>query len=257
MRHADPGRLSDYLDGELGAAERAELESHVDGCARCRQELGALRSTVGLLRSLPEPEPPASLVADVMARLAKQSPARAARAPSGGTLAITALAAGLAAAALLVDLPQAPQPVPSAAPEGPALRRASRPAAERLALGLPPLPPSRRSLLSQRGVDFAGLDSAPSFFRDEGPEVLESPELEMDRQLELLLVDPDAFLRRLGPDARGDRFTRLVYHAAQRGEAAQAAQRLMAVPHPVANDLVSRLIAASLAADFESRLNPR
>lgn len=37
--------LQDLLDGRLAAGERREIERHVDGCARCRGELAALRMT--------------------------------------------------------------------------------------------------------------------------------------------------------------------------------------------------------------------
>src|SRR2546428_11887937 len=36
-------RLSDYLDDELGRAERAALEAHLAGCAACRGVLDELR----------------------------------------------------------------------------------------------------------------------------------------------------------------------------------------------------------------------
>jgi anti-sigma factor (TIGR02949 family) len=51
-------RLSDYLDGEIGAEDCAHIEAHMDSCAPCRDFLEALRRTVGLVRSAPaEPIP--------------------------------------------------------------------------------------------------------------------------------------------------------------------------------------------------------
>lgn len=53
-------RLSAYLDGELGAEDRAALERHLPGCARCQAELADLRGVRALLRALPTPAAPRS-----------------------------------------------------------------------------------------------------------------------------------------------------------------------------------------------------
>lgn len=55
-------RLSAYLDDELGADERAALERHLPGCARCQAELADLRGVRALLRTLPAPAAPRSFV---------------------------------------------------------------------------------------------------------------------------------------------------------------------------------------------------
>ena len=39
-------RLSEYLDGDLAAGERAALEAHLTGCAACRAAVGELRQVV-------------------------------------------------------------------------------------------------------------------------------------------------------------------------------------------------------------------
>jgi len=49
--------LVSYLYDELDASERQAFESHLNSCAECRVELGALRSTRGLLTSWAPPEP--------------------------------------------------------------------------------------------------------------------------------------------------------------------------------------------------------
>ncbi len=51
-------RLSEYLDDELTAAERAELEVHLGTCADCRAVLTELRQVVRTAAALPD-EPPA------------------------------------------------------------------------------------------------------------------------------------------------------------------------------------------------------
>ena len=42
-------RLSEFLDGELDAADSAELERHLAGCTGCRQALSQLRTVVARL----------------------------------------------------------------------------------------------------------------------------------------------------------------------------------------------------------------
>lgn len=53
-------QLSAYIDGELSAAERAELERHIPGCAECQAALGELRQVHDLLAALPMPKAPRS-----------------------------------------------------------------------------------------------------------------------------------------------------------------------------------------------------
>ena len=52
--------LSDYLDGELPEAERIALEAHLQGCDSCTEEMESLRTTVQMLRRMPEVEAPRS-----------------------------------------------------------------------------------------------------------------------------------------------------------------------------------------------------
>jgi anti-sigma factor RsiW len=53
-------QLSAYLDGELSAAERAEIARHLPTCAECRGELAGLRRVRTLLGALPAPALPRS-----------------------------------------------------------------------------------------------------------------------------------------------------------------------------------------------------
>ncbi len=62
--------LSAYLEHDLGDAERAAVDAHLAACAMCAGDLAELRSTVELLRRLPDPEPPPFLATRVMARIA-------------------------------------------------------------------------------------------------------------------------------------------------------------------------------------------
>lgn len=54
----DDARLDEYLDGELGGAERASTEAHVASCAPCRAELEKGRKLETLLRRVPAGAPP-------------------------------------------------------------------------------------------------------------------------------------------------------------------------------------------------------
>jgi len=58
-------RLSGYVDGELGAEERAGVERHVAACAECGRELDDLKATIGRLRAMPRAAAPASMAAAV------------------------------------------------------------------------------------------------------------------------------------------------------------------------------------------------
>jgi anti-sigma factor RsiW len=64
--------LSDYLDDELPAAARAQVEAHLRGCERCLRFGGALGAMVRALRAdaaPPPDEPPALTAAELAARL--------------------------------------------------------------------------------------------------------------------------------------------------------------------------------------------
>ncbi len=51
-------RLSEYLDGELGAIDRARLALHLASCPRCAAASTSLRATVRALRRLALRRPP-------------------------------------------------------------------------------------------------------------------------------------------------------------------------------------------------------
>ena len=60
--------LGPYLLRQLSAEEGHELEQHLEGCARCRDELDRVRQTHTLLRELAVSEPPAELKSRTMAQ---------------------------------------------------------------------------------------------------------------------------------------------------------------------------------------------
>ncbi len=64
-------RLSDYLDGELPAAEAESLERHLAGCEACARALEELRAVVARARDLEPAEPPRDLWPEIAARIAR------------------------------------------------------------------------------------------------------------------------------------------------------------------------------------------
>jgi anti-sigma-K factor RskA len=72
--------LALYALGELGGAERQEVEQHLHTCAACRRELQALRGDMGLLGLASSgPQPPARAKERLMRAIAAEPP----RIPAG------------------------------------------------------------------------------------------------------------------------------------------------------------------------------
>ncbi|MCH8890937.1 MAG: zf-HC2 domain-containing protein, partial [Myxococcales bacterium] len=100
--------LGDHLEGDLALRFRTRVDEHLGHCESCARELSELRSTVGLLRSLPAPQPPAELASEVMRRISsgegrrRQTPA-VIRSLFGPRVA-AALAAGFAGFAIFTSV---------------------------------------------------------------------------------------------------------------------------------------------------------
>jgi hypothetical protein len=62
-------QLSDYLDGELTAAEARALETHLETCENCHLVLGALRRVKNEARALADPPVPEDLWAGIASRI--------------------------------------------------------------------------------------------------------------------------------------------------------------------------------------------
>ena len=89
-------RLSEYVDGELTAGERAALEAHLASCGACTAIVAELRAVIDRARQLPGRPPAADLWPGVERRLDHPSQmARSARARFSFTLP-QLVAAGLA-----------------------------------------------------------------------------------------------------------------------------------------------------------------
>lgn len=65
--HPTPDRLESYVEGSLGDADRAVLESHLNSCPRCQTEVEELTSLFAALASLPRIEPTPGFADRVMA----------------------------------------------------------------------------------------------------------------------------------------------------------------------------------------------
>jgi anti-sigma factor RsiW len=70
-------RLSEYLDGELRADERASLEAHLASCGECRAVLDELRGVIAQTSSLEDSPPARDLWGGIAARIAPASASRA------------------------------------------------------------------------------------------------------------------------------------------------------------------------------------
>lgn len=64
--------LSAYIDGDLTAEQRRQVEAHLVHCKTCAQELEALRETIRLIRAVPIEDPPPTLYSSVMAAIPRQ-----------------------------------------------------------------------------------------------------------------------------------------------------------------------------------------
>jgi len=92
--------LQDLLDGRLDPAERARVQTHVDGCARCQAELEDLRRGRELARrGFASADLPPGLLDDLLKRIDAATPR--ARNAALGRRRFLAFAAGTAAAGLL------------------------------------------------------------------------------------------------------------------------------------------------------------
>ncbi|MEP7032350.1 MAG: zf-HC2 domain-containing protein [Actinomycetota bacterium] len=91
--------LAGYVDGTLSPSERAVVDAHLPGCARCREEISLAGAVVSSLASIPEVPVPLGVTGTVLARARSQTTPRA-----GSRLVRVPWAIGFAAAAALVLL---------------------------------------------------------------------------------------------------------------------------------------------------------
>src|SRR5437867_8857380 len=104
MTHEWADRLSEYLDGELNARERAGVEAHVKGCPECARTLAGLEAVVARARRLPERAPEADLWPGIERRLAPRGRVIDLRALLSGGRRVSVPVPQLLAAALVLML---------------------------------------------------------------------------------------------------------------------------------------------------------
>ena len=67
MTHLEIEHLaSDYLEGQLDAAARAQMEKHLDACEECRGLMGRLREALDLCHTAEALEPPPWMVPNIL-----------------------------------------------------------------------------------------------------------------------------------------------------------------------------------------------
>lgn len=264
MNHADAQQLlGDHLEGALAPPERARVDAHLAECTDCAHEIAELREVVGLLRSLPDPEPPPWLTTRVMARIAdgEAQPSwllRAARFLGSPSFAAP-VAAGFGAVLLLAtafelrpgDLPgdrmgpsqdASLQVADTGSVVGGGTLRTRRPS-------VMDLPPTTRSVFPPPRVasSFAPFAPVSRSARSDNPQgamaafigsaAVDPPRQRLDEDLDSLLLDPSAFLdgvRGVGAGALERTLEPLVAHSADRGDALDVAHLLRGVAHPEA-----------------------
>ena len=74
MKDIWTNRLSEYLDGELDATERAALEAHLATCGHCYATLAELRDVVAHAKALVDREPAKDLWAGIRTGLTTDAP---------------------------------------------------------------------------------------------------------------------------------------------------------------------------------------
>lgn len=216
---------------------------------RTQQELAQL---VALLRALPDPERSPDLARRILERVAEQeSRPRVVRAVFGAARHVTRpgvaamLAAGIAA---LVALGLSPESLPTifGAETGTGVAGAD-----------PVIPTRRRPMVLVRPQfvsAFAQTAAAAPRFRPDRAPMEEAFEARLDRQLNQLMIDPTAFAERLELIAQRDEFiARLARRAAERGDAPEIALRVRESAHPLATQIVDRLLRATLVASVSPR----
>jgi hypothetical protein len=221
-------------------------QDHPAGDPRAEQELAEL---VALLRALPDPERSPDLAHQIIEHVAEQSsPPRVVHAVFGAARHLTrpgvatALAAGIAA---LVAVTQSPESISSLFGIEPSIESAGIGTA---LAGAGRAAPTRRRqtvILRPQFVSdaFAPMPAVAPRLSFERAPVEEAFEAHLDRQLNLLMIDPTAFAQGLEQVAYRDQIiARLARRAAERGDATAIALRVRESPHPLATQIFDRLL---------------
>jgi hypothetical protein len=250
--------LGDHLEGDLAIQLRARIDEHLSRCADCARELSELRSTVGLLRSLPAAQPPAELANHVMRRIEsgegrRQQPPAVIRFLFEPRVA-AALAAGLAGFAIFTSIETSwVQP-----PQGVAIATTEAGTADQNAIDMWDTSPPTIATAKRVQPRLAAIErtAANRFYRPNLQSTVvgfygrvdpDLQQLDLDGQLDRAKLDPRGFLRQVNEIAEPERVSRvapLVVRAGRRGDAQAVARRLRTTSHP---------LASTLAAEFDRK----
>jgi anti-sigma factor RsiW len=97
--HPDDGRLNEYLDGALDAAEQAGVAAHLAGCPACHARRDRLAALAAVLADLPDEPLARDLAPAVVAAVRRQRPE-----PLAAAHALRILLAAQGLAAVLIVL---------------------------------------------------------------------------------------------------------------------------------------------------------
>ncbi len=250
--------LGDHLEGDLALRFRTRVDEHLGRCADCARELSELRSTVGLLRSLPTPQPPAELASAVIRRIRSGEGRRQQRPAVIRYLFDPRIAAALAAVlagfavftSLEISWDQSPEAIDVALPNAGAVDqnaidmwKNSPPTLANAKMVQPRLAAIERTAANR--FYRPNLRSAViGFYGRVDPDL---QQLDLDGQLDRAMLDPQGFLRQVNEIAEPERRSRvapLVVRAGRRGDAQAVARRLRTTSHP---------LASALAAEFDRK----
>ena len=239
--HPDPKPLEPWALELLGQDRTGDDPQAKDELARL----------VALLRALPDPERSPDLAQRILAHLADDGPRSGVIRAAFGSFrqlarpeTVAMLAAGIAA---LLVFAISPDSIPSVLKTGADAQTGP--------YGNGSTHMRRRVVVRPQYVSavFAQTPAAMPRFRPERAPLDEALEARLDRQLNQLMIDPTAFAQRLEQIAQPEQFVaRLAQRAAERGDAAEIAFRVRESSHPLAPQLVERLLGATLIASRSS-----
>lgn len=86
-------RAQELIDSRAQPSTDPEIEAHIDVCASCRGHIIIIDGLDGLLRGQTDPEPPASLVGDVVAAMSREAARARRRVHAGWAAAVAAVVA--------------------------------------------------------------------------------------------------------------------------------------------------------------------
>lgn len=265
--------LGDHMEGDLELRLRGQVDEHLRQCASCATELGELRSTVALLRSLSAPEPPAELASEVMRRI-RAGEARPRRSQAVvryvfDPRVVAALAAGLAGFAILTSIETRWVPASGT--------RAVQPSeiviAQQAPTGIRQAAASNGATVRSIQPRLTAIERAAAnrFYRPDPRSMVadvyghvdpDLQQLDLDGQLEHAKADPNGFLRQVNEVSESERrawIAPLVVRAGLRGDAQVVARRLRDTSHPLADALAAEFDRMSpnpmLSDPIENRMN--